>query len=35
MINPEEANTFPRKGKHKEKHMKDDTLDEVVYKIGN
>ena len=33
-VNPKEANTFPRRGKRKEKYMKCGTLEEVAYKMG-
>ena len=34
VVGPEEANTFPRRGKHKERYMKCDTLEEVAYKVS-
>ena len=34
VVGPEEANTFPRRGKHKEIYMKGGTLEEVAYKMG-
>ena len=34
MVDPEEANTFPRRGKHKERYIKGGTLEEVAYKMG-
>ena len=34
VVNPEKANTFPRRGKQKEKYMKCGTLEEVAYKMG-
>ena len=32
VVDPEKANTFPKREKHKERYMKDDTLEEVAYK---
>ena len=34
VVNPKEANTFPRRGKHKERYMKRGTLEEVAYKMS-
>ena len=34
VVDPEEPNTFPRRGKHKEIYMKGGTLEEVAYKMG-
>ena len=34
MVDLEEANTFPRRGKYKERYMKGDTLEEVAYKVS-
>ena len=34
VVDLEKANTFPRRGKHKERYMKGGTLEEVAYKTG-
>ena len=34
VVNLEKANTFPIRGKHKERYMKDGTLKEVAYKVN-
>ena len=34
MVDPEEANTFTRRGKHKVRYMKGGTLEEVAYKLS-
>ena len=34
MVNPKKANTFPRRGKHKERYIKYGTLEEVAYKMS-
>ena len=34
VVNLEKANTFPIRGKHKERYMKGDTLEEVAYKVN-
>ena len=34
VVDLEMANTFPRRGKHKEIYMKSGTLEEVAYKMG-
>ena len=34
MVDPEKANTFPRRGKHEERYMKCGTLEEVAYKVS-
>ena len=34
VVDPKETNTFPRRGKHNERYMKCDTLEEVVYKMS-
>ena len=33
MVDPKEANTFPRKEKHKERYIKGSTFEEVEYKM--
>ena len=34
VVDPEKANTFPIRGKHKERYMEGDTLEEVAYKVS-
>ena len=34
MVDPKKANTFFRRGKHKERYMKCGTLEEVTYKMS-
>ena len=34
VVDPEEENAFPKRGKHKKRYMKGGTLEEVAYKMG-
>ena len=34
MVDLKEANTFPIRGKHKERYMKGGTVEEVAYKVS-
>ena len=34
IVDLKKTNIFPIKGKHKERYMKGDTLEEVAYKMG-